>query len=523
VGSIGETNDSCGAPSNADASYPYDKGRIGVTGYDSAAHRSLSKNLFHDIMGYCNRNWISDYQYRALRGFQDALAVLPKAASARMVGGAGGTLLSGSVDSFGVWKLGARLPLGGSRSADLAAARGFTAVAMLTDGAEQTLPLEIIDIDHASTRDFSIWLPNGLAATEVIVRSPQGVVVFRQDLASARMVASQASSISSYRVDGNVLEVLPWGSGDRLVIRVRNGEREFVGNDNGGGNLRFVFASGDIFEVIATLSERRLLIGPLTVTGSARAIDSAVPNDSTGSTGTSIGLTLDASSGTDSGSTGTAGGGSTGSTGDGSASSADFSAIEMSRATDVVTGGRYVLSRSTKAGPEGYGWVLGYRSNGGTLFNQWGLQSTAGVIWRRDDENSRSIGSSGWVAVCGNQVWAIRDGYQLLAARADRGLLDRHEQEIRIGSGDPAKLIESVSCRTDGGITVTGYSLPVSADSPALRLGSVAATRFEVGLGRSGVLEVERSDATEFDLGAYCANPVAAERQAFCAQAVVTN
>jgi sugar lactone lactonase YvrE len=135
VGSIGETNDSCGAPSNADASYPYDKGRIGVTGYDSAAHRSLSKNLFHDIMGYCNRNWISDYQYRALRGFQDALAVLPKAASARMVGGAGGTLLSGSVDSFGVWKLGARLPLGGSRSADLAAARGFTAVAMLTDGA----------------------------------------------------------------------------------------------------------------------------------------------------------------------------------------------------------------------------------------------------------------------------------------------------------------------------------------------------------------------------------------------------
>jgi hypothetical protein len=320
-----------------------------------------------------------------------------------------------------------------------------------------------------------------------------------------------------------VLEILPWGSGDRLVIRIRNGEREFVGNDNGGGNLRFVFATGDTFEVIATFSERRLVIGPLTITGSARAIDSGVPNDSAGSTGTSVGLTLDASSGASAGLTGAASGGSTGSAGDDSASSGDFSAIEMSQTTDVATGGRYVLSRSTKAGPEGYGWVLGYRSNAGALLNQWGLQSTAGVIWRRDDQTSRSIGSSGWVAICANQVWVVRDGYQLLAGRSDLALIDRNEREIRIGSGDPSKLIESVSCRTEGGVTVTGYSLPVSADSPALRLGSVAATRFEVILGQSGVLEAERSDATEFDLGAYCASPVAAERQAFCAQTGVAN
>ena len=523
VGSIGETNDFCGAPSNADAAYPYEKGRIGVTGYDSAGHRSLSKNLFHDIMGYCNRNWISDYQYKALRSFQEALAGLPKTSGARILGASGGTLFSGSIDSYGVWKLNSRLPLSGVRSADVAAARGFTAIAMLSDGSEKILPLEIIDIDHVSTRDFSIWLPSDLLATELVVRSPEGVVVFRQDLAASRMLAAEASSTSAYRVDGNVLEILPWGSGDRLVIRIRNGEREFVGNDNGGGNLRFVFATGDTFEVIATFSERRLVIGPLTITGSARAIDSGVPNDSAGSTGTSVGLTLDASSGASAGLTGAASGGSTGSAGDDSASSGDFSAIEMSQTTDVATGGRYVLSRSTKAGPEGYGWVLGYRSNAGALLNQWGLQSTAGVIWRRDDQTSRSIGSSGWVAICANQVWVVRDGYQLLAGRSDLALIDRNEREIRIGSGDPSKLIESVSCRTEGGVTVTGYSLPVSADSPALRLGSVAATRFEVILGQGGVLEAERLDATEFDLGAYCASPVAAERQAFCAQTGVAN
>lgn len=519
VGSAGETNDRCGAPGDVDLDYPHPFGRIGVTGYDSAGHRSLSKNLFHDIMGYCSRNWISDYQYQALRSFQESLSVLPRSVSARMIGESGGILFSGSIDAFGVWKLDSRLILGGSRLANSGAARGFTAIALLSDGSEQSLPLEIVDIDHISSRDFSIWLPNGLAATEIVVRSPDGVVVFRQDLASGRMVAARTSSTSAYRLEGNVLELLPWGSGDRLVIRIRNGEREFVGNDNGEGSLRFVFATGDIFEVMSTLSERRLSIGPLTVTGSAREIDSATPDGSVESADTTAALLLNEISG--SGAAATAVGTRdplTSSLSDGSVAG-EAAAIEMSRVVDSTTGGRYVLSRSTKAGPDGYGWVLGYRSNGGALLNQWGLQSTAGVLWRLADETSRSLGSSGWVAICSGQVWVVRDGYQLLAGRTDRGLIERNEQEIRIGSGDRAKVVESVSCRTDGGVTVVGYSLPVSADSPALRLGAVAATRFELELGPSVVVETQRVTATEFDLGAYCASPVAVERGVFCAQA----
>jgi hypothetical protein len=178
-----------------------------------------------------------------------------------------------------------------------------------------------------------------------------------------------------------------------------------------------------------------------------------------------------------------------------------------------------VLSRSTNAGPEGYGWVLGYRSNGGSLLNQWGLQSTAGVLWRRGDDTSRSIGSSGWVVLCSQRVWVVRDGYQLLAGQADLGLIERSEREIAVGSGDPTKIIESVLCRTGGGVTVSGYSLPVSAYSPALRMGSVAANRFEIDLGQGEVVEGAREIATDFDLGAYCASPLATERQAFCAQA----
>jgi hypothetical protein len=99
-------------------------------------------------------------------------------------------------------------------------------------------------------------------------------------------------------------------------------------------------------------------------------------------------------------------------------------------------------------------------------------------------------------------------------------LINRSESEIRVGSDEPAKVVESVSCGGGGrGLTVTGYALPVSADSPALRSGSVAATRFEVNLDEAGLPSGERSEISEFDLDAYCANPVAAERQSFCIQA----
>jgi sugar lactone lactonase YvrE len=527
VASSGETNDNCGTPDNADSGYPYLKGRIGVTGYDSAEHRSLSKNRYHDIMSYCSRNWISDYQYRALRTFQEALSVLaPASASmvdARMSAETGGVLFSGSIDVQGVWRLGSRLTLGGRRAVAADASRGFSARVVLTDDTEQTLPLEIVDIDHTARRDFSIWLSNDLAAKEIVVRSRDGSVVFRLDVSTERMTAA-LSTEAGYRLVGSTVEILPWGSGDRLVIRVRGDEREFVANDGGSETLRLEFKPGDVFEVVATTTERRMLIGPLDGEASSRVIDDSSSSRVIVSVVTGDSSMTGGSAGSNSASQGVFGAPSvtsteldSGSTSDGG--TAPASAFETSVSEDPMTGSRYVLSRSTEPGLGGYAWVLGYRSGSGALLNQWGLQPTAGVLWRRNDV-ARLLGTSGWVAVCSNQVWVIRDGYQLLAGRTDLGLINRSESEIRVGSDEPAKVVESVSCGSDGrGLTVTGYALPVSADSPALRFGSVAATRFEVNLDEAGLPSGERSEISEFDLGAYCANPVAAERQSFCIQA----
>jgi len=59
----------CGAPSNPDAQYPYSGGEIGVIGYDFGTG-TLKPAASHDIMGYCNNQWISDYTYMGILDFR---------------------------------------------------------------------------------------------------------------------------------------------------------------------------------------------------------------------------------------------------------------------------------------------------------------------------------------------------------------------------------------------------------------------------------------------------------------------
>lgn len=57
----------CGGPANPDPSYPsagfYSGGRIGVIGYDQTSKTLKDPEIYTDIMGYCNSQWISDYTY----------------------------------------------------------------------------------------------------------------------------------------------------------------------------------------------------------------------------------------------------------------------------------------------------------------------------------------------------------------------------------------------------------------------------------------------------------------------------
>jgi hypothetical protein len=75
----GRNHAPCGGAGNPDQSYPYAGGEIGVVGYDIVGG-DLKPADYHDLMGYCNNEWISDYTYtgvlnfRANEGFASAMS-----------------------------------------------------------------------------------------------------------------------------------------------------------------------------------------------------------------------------------------------------------------------------------------------------------------------------------------------------------------------------------------------------------------------------------------------------------------
>jgi hypothetical protein len=62
----------CGGASNPDRSFPYSAGLIGVYGYDVAAGQLKAPTTSHDLMGYCDNEWISDYTYTAVLNYRSA-------------------------------------------------------------------------------------------------------------------------------------------------------------------------------------------------------------------------------------------------------------------------------------------------------------------------------------------------------------------------------------------------------------------------------------------------------------------
>lgn len=60
----------CGAEDMyPDPEYPYERGLIGVWGYDLATGKLKDPEVYTDLMGFCDNPWISDYTYDALFDF----------------------------------------------------------------------------------------------------------------------------------------------------------------------------------------------------------------------------------------------------------------------------------------------------------------------------------------------------------------------------------------------------------------------------------------------------------------------
>ena len=91
----GRNHAPCGGASNPDANFPYSGGTIGVYGLDVAAQQ-VKPPSNHDLMGYCNNEWISDYTYT---GVLNTLATQPTQASSLGQAVQPGLLVWGRIES----------------------------------------------------------------------------------------------------------------------------------------------------------------------------------------------------------------------------------------------------------------------------------------------------------------------------------------------------------------------------------------------------------------------------------------
>jgi hypothetical protein len=63
---MGRPHVPCGAPANPDPEFPYFGGNIGAVGFDIVDNSLRGPVGFTDYMGYCPRNWTSDYTYQKI-------------------------------------------------------------------------------------------------------------------------------------------------------------------------------------------------------------------------------------------------------------------------------------------------------------------------------------------------------------------------------------------------------------------------------------------------------------------------
>lgn len=157
----------CGNPSGIDASYPHANGRIGFWGLDLTDMSLKPPTTWNDLMGYCNNNWISDYNWNAVVAFRAASPVgAPPAAAVASGSAEDGLLIWGRITRDGVTlepafrmpSLGRPLPAPGAWRVEGRDASGGLLFS------QAFAPTEVADIPGGGEYHFAFVLPVGATA-----------------------------------------------------------------------------------------------------------------------------------------------------------------------------------------------------------------------------------------------------------------------------------------------------------------------------------------------------------------------
>lgn len=78
---MGRAHAPCGGPAGIDKKFPYDDAYIGAWGWDILTGELREPSSAHDMMGYCDPRWISDYTYGAIQSRMATMSAAIKPAS----------------------------------------------------------------------------------------------------------------------------------------------------------------------------------------------------------------------------------------------------------------------------------------------------------------------------------------------------------------------------------------------------------------------------------------------------------
>lgn len=224
-----ETNDSsCQLPANADPNYPYNStgaeyGRIGKMGYNTNSKELYSKTLYHDVMTYCDRSWISDYTYKALYDFETALAAqFPSgfnAVSSRQsaVASQEGFLIFGTVEG-GVWTIDSIY----ASDQAFSSSGEYRFESVDQQGKQFSLFFGLTERDHSLTKRFKVFIPTKEPLTEVKVWQDDRLLLQEtQEVTASDKTKRKGDRIR--KIDENHWQIEPSYRGKRLIRISKDG------------------------------------------------------------------------------------------------------------------------------------------------------------------------------------------------------------------------------------------------------------------------------------------------------------
>lgn len=237
----------CGNPSGVDNSYPHPNGRIGFWGLDLTNLSLKSPATWNDLMGYCNNNWISDYNWNAVVAFRSASPLGAPPAPAVAGAADDGLLVWGRITRDGVTlepafrmpSLGRPLPVPGAWRVEGRDASG----ALLFSQA--FAPVEVADIPGGGEYHFAFVLPVGASADRLAALRVTGPGVPAAERRAVAPSPGQPRDPEAVRGTGAQRRV-SWDAGRHPMALIRNPATGEILSFARGGDITIVSGATEL-------------------------------------------------------------------------------------------------------------------------------------------------------------------------------------------------------------------------------------------------------------------------------------